>query len=277
MLNEFPLQSCVNLFRATYGAACAMSLDDKHEHLKQWEYWHNDGAWMDGRLSFTMKLLNGSRVRNTGQLRPSSEPLQFDCTPLEYQLLSWDLSDLVWAAAHMGPQDKVVLPHLSRNLKIFSELKAPSNAFESEFDNVALRFKSWTDKYSQIARPALHQFSPWQALCGRDFAHTDIINHLKLLREHWPLMGESQLAICRQMVLSDRSRLPIFDDQWGKPLPLGSLIMLMGFSPQAQENAVYQDTLRTLPPNDRAVIEKWNICLSIATTADPQTARPRKM
>lgn len=277
MLNEFPLQSCVNLFRATYGAACACSLEDKKLHLKQWEHWQNDGAWVDARLSFSMKPTNQPRSWHTTQRNSLMQTVEFDCTPLEYQLLSWDLPDLSWAVAQMGPQDRMVLPHLSKNFQIFSQFGATANAFDSEFENVAMRFHSWTNKYAYFSRPLGHQFSAWQALCGREFFHTDeTIEHIQTLLSHWPLMNEHQLMVSQMMLYSDKDRLPVFDNEWGKPLPLGTLIMLVGFTPQAKESSLYHEILYALPHNDRAIIEKWNICLGMGDNFVQQT-RVRKM
>lgn len=271
MLKEFPLQSCVNLFRATYGVGCACSVEDKHTNLTQWRYWQENGAWLDGRLEFEMQ----EQHKHPHSKR---QVVQFECTPLEYQLLSWDLPDLAQAMELVGPQDRVVLPNLSKNLKVFSTThKNIHTAFDSEFDNVAVRFQTWARTFGQTFCSPFHTFSPWQAVCARAFSNSErTVGYLKTLRTHWPLMGEDQLETTKNMVYSNLRQIPVFDDVAQKSLPLGTLIALMGFTQQAQTTDVYQSILNALPHTDRAQIEQWGICLAL-DASNITSVRARKM
>lgn len=255
MIKEKSLPSCIALFEATHAVSVgATNSAEKCAQLQHWKQCCEEGGWLDGLLHFNIS------------------GVEFKTTPLEYMLISWDLSDLAWAAQTIAQQGVITLPHLPQYFKTFSEMIKPLPKFEGEYKTVAENIRAWRRKIPTII-PNGAALTPWHVLGGRDFLVTDkTVDHIEQLCTHWPLMNGNNLAD----VLSDIWNWVVLAREFNQKIPSGSLIMLLGFDEPTRLSEDYQKMVGHLPPEHKALIEK--ISLLRAVDDFPQSlSKQRKM
>jgi len=271
------LKSATQLFDAVYAVPLAHSEEEKNRVVEQSLQCIADGAWMDARLEFVFIPV------------PDKSPVEITLTSEEYMLLSWDLPQLARLMDNLKDPVAPSLPHLLRHLNTLNNVfssrgKRYTPTPEPLYANVFQQTQQWVSRWG--SRSFNTPLTPWQVLCGRDLTHTEnTALEISTLQQAWPSMNETHLEVCHQMCLLEQQRKTVLDFYGNQTIErvaqsaVGTLVMLMGFTPQSQQHPGYLKILNTLPPDSKAVLEKWRLTQSLHNTGScsPSVAQKRKM
>lgn len=276
MMRPPALQSSAQLFDAVDAVAIAQSLEDKNRAVEQCCERIADGAWMDARLEFVFTPVS------------DGAPVEITLTAEEYMLLSWDLPQLAMLMDKSKETFSSPLPHLL-HLKNFSYSRGQRPAQSTsaaQYANVFEHVQLWSSRLSHFTSHNT-PLTPWKVLCGRELTRTEnTALEIAALQRAWPLMDETHLEGCYRMCTSEHQRKTIIESISGNRVmarveqsAVGTLVMLMGFTPQSRQHPDYLKILSTLTPESQAVLEKWRLTQSLDNTqsASVSAAQKRKM